>query len=234
MLGGWSLGGCGGGGTTIVPPPVTERIVFQSDKSGNFDIWVMNGNGTGQLRLTSNAANDIKPAFRPDRNRIAFSSDRDGNPEIYVMNADGSSQTRLTNDVAASDSPSFSPNGTKIVFKSGGNIALMNADGSQVQMLTNTTGIHEREPAWSPDGTSIAYFSDAGGEYSLHVRPANGKGQATLATFGGGTLTATRDGDKIVLTDSTGGKAVLATNEDKRSNGVVYHVDGVLMPAKSS
>ena len=62
----------------------------------------------------------------------------------------------------------------------------------------------------------------------------NGKGMTTLATFGGGTLTATRDGDKIVLTDSTGGKAVLATNEDKRSNGVVYHVDGVLMPAKSS
>lgn len=58
----------------------------------------------------------------------------------------------------------------------------------------------------------------------------NGKGKATLATFGGGTVTAVRDGDKIVLTDSAGGKAVVTGGDDKRSNGVVHHVDGVLMP----
>jgi uncharacterized surface protein with fasciclin (FAS1) repeats len=59
----------------------------------------------------------------------------------------------------------------------------------------------------------------------------NGKGKAVLATFGGGTVTATRDGDKIVLTDSAGGKAVVTASDDKRSNGVVHHVDGVLMPS---
>jgi len=59
----------------------------------------------------------------------------------------------------------------------------------------------------------------------------NGKGKATLATFGGGTITATREGDKIVLTDSAGGKAMVAASDDKRSNGVVHHVDGVLMPS---
>lgn len=58
----------------------------------------------------------------------------------------------------------------------------------------------------------------------------NGKGKATLATFGGGTLTATREGDKIVLTDKAGGKAVIGATDDKRSNGVVHHLDGVLMP----
>lgn len=58
----------------------------------------------------------------------------------------------------------------------------------------------------------------------------NGKGKATLATFGGGTLTASRDGDKIVLTDKAGGKAILGKTDDKRSNGVVHHVDHVLMP----
>ncbi|MCY7281118.1 MAG: fasciclin domain-containing protein, partial [Sphingomonas bacterium] len=50
----------------------------------------------------------------------------------------------------------------------------------------------------------------------------NGKGKATLATFGGGTITATRDGDKIVLTDSAGGKAIVSAADDKRSNGVVH------------
>ena len=58
----------------------------------------------------------------------------------------------------------------------------------------------------------------------------NGKGKAALATFGGGTIAATRDGDKIVLTDSAGGKAVISATDDKRSNGVVHHIDGVLMP----
>ena len=58
----------------------------------------------------------------------------------------------------------------------------------------------------------------------------NGKGKAALATFGGGTISATRDGDKIVLTDSAGGKATVTAADDKRSNGVVHHLDGVLMP----
>ena len=58
----------------------------------------------------------------------------------------------------------------------------------------------------------------------------NGKGKAMLATMGGGTVTATRDGDKIVLTDSAGGKAIVSGTDERRSNGVVHQVDGVLMP----
>ena len=59
-----------------------------------------------------------------------------------------------------------------------------------------------------------------------------GKGKMVLATMGGGTLTATKDGDKIVLTDAKGGKATITKADDTFSNGVVHHVDGVLMPAK--
>ena len=60
----------------------------------------------------------------------------------------------------------------------------------------------------------------------------NGKGKATLATMGGGTLTATKDGDKIVLADSAGHKATVTQADDNFSNGVVHHVNAVLMPAK--
>lgn len=56
-----------------------------------------------------------------------------------------------------------------------------------------------------------------------------GKGKASLATFGGGTLTATKDGDRIVLTDPAGGKAVIAASDERRSNGVVHHVDAILV-----
>lgn len=59
----------------------------------------------------------------------------------------------------------------------------------------------------------------------------NGGGKASLATMGGGTLTATKDGDKIVIADGAGGKATVTQGDDKRSNGVIHRVDGVLMPS---
>jgi uncharacterized surface protein with fasciclin (FAS1) repeats len=60
----------------------------------------------------------------------------------------------------------------------------------------------------------------------------SGKGKAMLATMGGGTITATKEGDKIVLTDSGGHKATVTQGDDRFTNGVVHHVDAVLMPAK--
>lgn len=60
-----------------------------------------------------------------------------------------------------------------------------------------------------------------------------GHGKASLGTLGGDTLTATKDGDKTVLTDSKGDKATITQADDQFSNGVVHHIDGVLLPAKS-
>lgn len=62
----------------------------------------------------------------------------------------------------------------------------------------------------------------------------DGKGKAVLATMGGGTLTATREGDKIVLTDSAGNKATMAGAEETLANGVIHRVDAVLMPGKAT
>lgn len=59
-----------------------------------------------------------------------------------------------------------------------------------------------------------------------------GQGKAVLATMGGGTLTATREGDAIVLSDAAGGKARIVQSDDKRSNGVLYQIDAVLMPGQ--
>ena len=67
----------------------------------------MNSDGSGQTRLTNNAAWDYVPAFSPDGSKIAFGSDRDGNYEIYVMNSDGSGQTNITNNAARDFDPSF-------------------------------------------------------------------------------------------------------------------------------
>lgn len=61
-----------------------------------------------------------------------------------------------------------------------------------------------------------------------------GKGKAVFATMGGGTLTATKEGGKIVLADAKGGKATITKADDQYSNGVVHHIDAVLMPAKEA
>jgi len=60
------------------------------------------------------------------------------------------------------------------------------------------------------------------------------KGKATLATMGGGTVTATKEGGKIVLTDAAGHKATVTQADQQFSNGVVHQIDGVLMPSKQS
>ena len=60
----------------------------------------------------------------------------------------------------------------------------------------------------------------------------NAKGKAVLATMGGGTLEAVREGDRIILTDAAGNKATVARADEKFSNGVVHHIDAVLTPAQ--
>lgn len=78
--------------------PDGSKIVFQSNRDGQYEIYVMNTDGTGQTRLTNNAAWDTAPAWSPDGTKILFTSLRDGamSPALYVMNANGSNQTRVT------------------------------------------------------------------------------------------------------------------------------------------
>ena len=61
-----------------------------------------------------------------------------------------------------------------------------------------------------------------------------GKGKTSLATMGGGILTATKDGGKTVLSDSAGHKATITQGDETYTNGVVHHVDALLMPSKSA
>jgi tricorn protease len=80
---------------------------------------------------------------------------------------------------------SLSPSGARGVFEFRGEIVTVPAEKGDPHNLTNSPGVHDRSPVWSPDGKSIAYFSDDGGEYRLHVRAANGKGAAKVHPLGG-------------------------------------------------
>lgn len=83
------------------------KIVFQSDRDGDWEIYVMNADGTNPSRLTNNPAGDYRPAWSPDGRYITFHSNRDDGTEIYVMNADGKNPIRLTNNSASDYRPAW-------------------------------------------------------------------------------------------------------------------------------
>jgi len=88
------------------------KIAFASNRDGNYEIYIMNTDGSGLTRLTDNPADDGGDGlfcFSPDGSKIAFYSWRDRNYEIYIMNTDGSEQTRLTDNSAFDMNPVFSP-----------------------------------------------------------------------------------------------------------------------------
>lgn len=87
--------------------PDGERIVFESFRDGNFEIYVMDADGTNQRRLTDNSLIDTDPSWSPDGERIIFVSSRDGNEEIYVMDWDGKNVMRLTENSYRDYGPSW-------------------------------------------------------------------------------------------------------------------------------
>src|SRR5919197_6728611 len=79
-------------------PGMNGKIVFETNRDGNEEIYTMNADGTNRVDLTRNPADDTDPRWSADGSRIVFASNRTGNYQIYTMNADGSGITRVTHD----------------------------------------------------------------------------------------------------------------------------------------
>ncbi|HXH60105.1 MAG TPA: PDZ domain-containing protein, partial [Fimbriimonadaceae bacterium] len=94
--------------------------------------------------------------------------------EKYVSLADGIMEADV------------SPNGKRAVFSSRGEIVTVPAKDGDGRNLTNSSGSAERSPAWSPDGKTIAYFSDASGEYKIVLQQSDGQGETKTLEPGGG------------------------------------------------
>jgi Tol biopolymer transport system component len=169
---------------------LSNQIVFDSDQQDpgvNWDIYVMDPNGSNVQRLTTRAAEDREPYVSMDGTRIAFVSDERGNEDIWVMNADGSGLTNLTpTSDEADNNPAWSPDGTKIVFSrrpAGGarNIWVMDADGGNLTQLTSLGGTSTASlPAWSPDGQKIVYHSDSDGDADIYVMTTDGSSPGAI------------------------------------------------------
>ena len=163
--------------------PDGTRIAFTSDRDGDYEIYLMNTDGTGTIQLTDNDHQEWTASWSPDGTRIAFTSDRDGDYEIYLTNTDGTGTIQLTNNDSLDWAPQWSPDGTRIAFSNDrdgdAELFIMNADGSNPQQLTDNDH-DEWTASWSPDGARIAFDSDRDGDYEIYVMNADGTGIVQL------------------------------------------------------
>jgi len=163
----WSPG-CGGG-----PGCVTGTLAFQSDRNGNWDIYLLNtGLDPAPVQLTDDPGDDTDPFWSPDGTAITFQSDRNGNWDIFTIEIESGQETQWTDDPGDEVDPVWSPGGTMIAYASNrdGNWDLYLVDlesGEEVQ-VTSDEG-NDLLPAWSPDGSWIAFQSDHEGNLDIYA-----------------------------------------------------------------
>jgi Tol biopolymer transport system component len=140
--------------------PNKDKIAFYSNIDGDYDIYVMNPDGSDMKNITSNDANDYAPKWSTDSKKICYQSDRSGNSEIYIINADGTEDFKVTQSKAENYSPVWFPGGDKILYTSdeSGNFDIysIGTDGSGKKKLTNDE-YFEENLSFSPDGAKVLY-----------------------------------------------------------------------------
>ncbi|MDX1414866.1 MAG: hypothetical protein R3293_11795, partial [Candidatus Promineifilaceae bacterium] len=143
--------------------PDGKTIALQLWIDNNYEIFLVDADGSNLRRLTNNPDFDGQPAWSPDGKKIAFASSRNGAYAIYLMNADGSSQNQLST-FALSLHPTWSPDGQYIGFDADVDndgwqeLALIKRNGSDEQMIYNPGSTATSwAGSWSPDGKTLGF-----------------------------------------------------------------------------
>jgi dipeptidyl aminopeptidase/acylaminoacyl peptidase len=160
--------------------PGNLPILFETERTGNFDIYAMDPGGRVQQPVVAGPANDQDPDWSPSGDRFAFTSDRDGSWQIYVADV-GGQPTRLTQGPGSNVDAVWSPDGSQIAFETNrdGNweIYVMDADGGSPHDVSDGPE-NDFDPTWQPDGESVAFARSAGGRADIFQAGAGGGGEA--------------------------------------------------------
>ena len=183
------------GSNDFDPMWIGDRIYFLSDREGPVTLFSFDTKTQQVKALFKNDGFDLKSASAGPGGIVY---EQFGSIHIYDLHSGKSHEVPIS---VAGDMPQvrprfekidgrqlmnarISPTGARAVFEAHGEILTVPAEKGDVRNLTNTPGVAERDPSWSPDGKSIAYFSDESGEYALHIRDQNGLGTVKKIDLG--------------------------------------------------
>jgi Tol biopolymer transport system component len=146
------------------------------------DIWIMSQDGTNQRMLIAQGSH---PVLSLDRDKIAFVAEDGGDSEIMVVNADGTGLANVSNHPAGDDiEPAWAPDGSHVIYSRDGEIYRTNVDGTGVVNPTNAPGT-DRQPAYSQEGTQVAFRSNRDGNDEIYVMGPDGGGQTNISNHAG-------------------------------------------------
>lgn len=176
------------------PMWVGNHIYYLSDQDGPITLFSYNIDTKKIAKLIDNTGFDITSASAGPGG-IIYS--QFGQLYIYDFATKKSHQVRVT---VSGDLPQLrphfmkvadqisnydiSPNGVRAVFQAHGDILTVPTKHGSIEDLTHSPGVEDRDPAWSPNGKWIAYFSDRDGEYDLYIRSQEGTGKTRKITLG--------------------------------------------------
>jgi tricorn protease len=205
-----------GGCNDIEPMWIGEVICFLSDRNGEFNLFTYH---TGTKEIKQVTQYEDFPIISASHHGKQIIYEQAG--YLHTFDTEGATSEKLTIGIAADllelrprfvkgdnyiRTAQISPSGARAVFDFRGDIVTLPADKGDARNLTMTTGAHEKYPAWSPDGKQVACFSDASGEYQLHIIPQDGRGEAKVLPVEGtgfyGHINWAPDSKKITYVDN--------------------------------
>ena len=176
-------------GRRIAFRSVRDTLIYEGLRERTTNIYLLNSDGSGEVRLTGGPGPVGCPSWSPDGSRIAYTRrGPSGWENIFVIDADGSNDIPLTDDTLGAAFPEWSPDGTTILFlstRAGGGYPLLHRidpDGSDRQPFLDVCPLYVSNVRWSPDGSRIAF--NCSGTYNtlIHTVRADGSELRTLST----------------------------------------------------
>src|SRR5262249_16497989 len=199
------------------PNWVGENIYFRSDRDGEYNVYAFDTKTKNLSKLTNYDDFSVLDIGAGGGKLIYEQAGY-----LHLLDPQKKEDTRLKIGVATDlveARPRFvkgakyirnghvSPSGARAVFEFRGEIVTVPGEKGDPRNLTETPSVHERSPAWSPAGKPIAYVSDGGGEYQLHVRTATGKDKPKTYALGGAGFYEepvwSPDGKKLAFIDNS-------------------------------
>jgi tricorn protease len=195
---------------------ISDTIYFLSDRNGSYTLFSYDTKTKNETQVIENKGMPFKSA---DAGPGAIVYEQFGSIHLYDLASHHEHPVKITVSAdLVQPRPHFekvakqiananiSPTGARAVFEAHGEILTVPAEKGDIRNITNSPGAADRDPAWSPDGKWISYFSDESGEYALHLRSQTGMGETRKINLGNPPSyfygpTWSPDSKKIAYTD---------------------------------